>query len=245
MIRGKKRKKKWRRIAAWLILPVLILGYILFFSPLFKVRAIEVGETSKRGEISLEELKNAFKYDNIFLYTKNDIKEDLMTEFSIISDIGISKNIIKRSIKLNIIERERLGIICQMEKCFYIDKTGIIFEDAPQTSGSLILLIKDYSQRNFDIGNSVLEERIVDFIYKLKENLFLQTGVKALEFNLLSFPPIELKVVTSEGWYAIFSLDRDTESQLLVLKTVLEEKIKNREGLEYIDLRIENRAYYK
>lgn len=250
MINRKKRGRKMRRMVVWLILLILVLSYILFFSPIFKIRGIEVPGASEGGEISPEELKNAFNYKNIFLYTKNDIKNVLMEEFPLIADINISKNIIERSIKLIITERERLGIVCQaieeeMGGCFYIDKQGVIFEDAPQTSGSLILLIKDYSQRKFYIGKKIFEENVINAISKIREDLFLETGIKVLDFSIKSFPPTDLNVMTSEGWYIIFGLDRDAGIQILSLKAALEEKIQNREELEYLDLRIENRIYYK
>lgn len=248
-----RRKKKKRKLKGMLLLICLflILIYILFFSPLFKIRAIEV---LGNKEVKTEEIKNNFSYKNIFLFTEKKIKDDLVKKFPKISDLEVRKNLIKRVVNLIIKERERLGIICQskiieekeqMKNCFYIDKNGFIFEDAPQTSGSLIILIKDYSQRDFYLGKNIFEKRIMEFISKIKENLFLETGVRVSDFSILSWPAKELKIMTNEGWYIIFDLERDAKSQLLGLKAALEEKIKNRESLEYVDLRIENRIYYK
>ena len=46
-------------------------------------------------------------------------------------------------------------------------------------------------------------------------------------------------------WYILFDKSRDLKNQLQALELVLAEKIEEREHLEYIDLRIENRVYYK
>lgn len=253
--RKKRTGRKKRRLFIILILLVLILVYIFLFSPVFKIRAIEV---SGNKEIETEEIKDKFSYGNIILATEENIKNDLIKKIPKIADLEINKNLIKRVVNLIIKERERLGIVCQVseqetrnkkqetiEECFYIDKQGVIFEDAPQTSGSLILLIKDYSQRDFYLGKEVFEEKIMNFISKIKENLFLETGVRVSDFNILSLPTKELKVITSQGWYILFDLERGAENQILALKAALEEKIPNREGLEYVDLRIENRIYYK
>lgn len=244
------RKKKIKRRKSMLFLICLIflivLVYIFLFSSLFKIQAIEI---LGNKEVEAEEIKNSFDYGNIFLVTENKIKNDLIKKIPKIGDLEISKNLIKRSIKLTIEERGRLGIACQVkeetEDCFYIDKQGVIFEQAPQTSGSLILLIKDYSQREFYLGKKIFEQRIVDFISQARQDLSSEIGLTALDFNVLSFPPKDLKVMTNEGWYIIFDLEGDIKNQLRSIKVALEEKIENRENLEYVDLRIENRIYYK
>ncbi len=179
MTRYKKRKSKKRRILFLIILLILILAYILFLSPIFKIRAVEV---SGNREVSEEEIKNSFTYGNIFLVSENKIKNDLIKKIPKIGDLEIKKNLIKRIVKLTIEERGRLGIACQVreetEDCFYIDKQGVIFEQAPQTSGSLILLIKDYSQREFYLGKKIFEQKIIDFVWG-RYNAFLSSDLAA------------------------------------------------------------------
>jgi hypothetical protein len=264
----KKRKKIRRGMTIFIIilLPILVSAYVVLLSPLFKIQAVEV---SGNKEVKTEEIENNFDYRNILLFTEDKIKGDLLKKFPKISDLEIKKNLIKRTVELTIEERERLGIICriteqrtpdhtagqalnneqsireEIEGCFYIDKEGFIFEGAPQTSGSLVLLIKDYSQTDFYLGKQVFEQGIVNFISQIKQGLFSETGIKVLDFTIPSFPYKDLKVMTSEGWYIIFDLEGDLKSQFLALKAALEEKIKDRQGLEYMDLRIENRIYYK
>lgn len=242
----KQNRKKHRRVVILITSLILLLAYILFLSPIFKIRAVEV---SGNREVSEEEIKNSFTYGNIFLVSENKIKNDLIKKIPKIGDLEIKKNLIKRIVKLIVKERGRLGITCQVkeeiENCFYVDKQGVIFEQAPQTSGSLILLIKDYSQREYEIGKKIFEQEIVDFISQAREGLSSEIGLMISDFNILSFPAKDLKAITGEGWYIIFDLEGDIKSQLLALKAALIEKIKDRESLEYVDLRIENRIYYK
>jgi len=241
-MKNKKSKLKKKKRIICLFLLILVLIYVFLFSSLFKIRKIEVSESR---EVSEQQIKDNFSFKNIFLFTKKKIKEDLIKKIPLIADLEIKKDIFAGKIKLKIQERDRLGIVCQEESCFYIDSLGFLFEDAPQTSGSLILLIKDFTEREFFIGKKIFEENQIGSISFIKENLFLETGIKVLDFNILFFPLTELKVVTNEGWYILFDLERDIQKQLLSLKAVLKEKIQEREGLEYIDLRIENRVYYK
>jgi len=248
MRKHKQGRKKCRGAAILIASLVLVLVYILFFSPLFKIKSVEILES---GAINEQEIKNNFNYANIFLSTTNKIKNNLIEKIPRISEIEIKKNLIKRTIKLTIKERKKIGIICQVleekESCFYVDEKGIIFEKALQTSGSLILLIKDFSQRDFIIGGQIIEQNKIEKIVKIKEYLSNEINIVALEFDILSIPLSEIKVLTSENWYILFSIDKEIKNQLLGLKAALKEKIsaEQRANLEYVDLRIENRIYYK
>jgi len=229
----------------------MLLAAGLLLSPLFKIRTVVIYGTQK---INPEEIKTNIEYKNILFVTVNGLKEELMKKFPQISRLQIEKNIPKRTIKITLTEREELGIVCKAEEknegeviknCFYIDKEGVLFKNAPQTSGSLVLLIKDFSLEDFSLGKKLFSEQIINSIVELRDNLFLQINAKALWFGSFTYPPKEIKVMTSEGWYVLFDLARDVKSQLSLLKAALAEKIQNRKTLQYVDLRIENRIYYK
>ncbi|HUT96444.1 MAG TPA: hypothetical protein VMW82_02675 [Candidatus Paceibacterota bacterium] len=158
---------------------------------------------------------------------------------------SIGESLFKK--KPEIRDEQEIGIICKDNtgSCFYFNKDGIIFKDAPQTSGSLILLIKDYSQKDYKLGDKVLDKSFLDILLQAKDELFSKMGLMVASFDIELFPIEVLRVVTNESWYILFSLKRDIKSQLLALKVALDEKIENRMSLRYIDLRIENRIYYK
>jgi hypothetical protein len=245
MRRHRKKNKYGKKIFALAIIflfLLLVAGIVL--SPILRAKEINVYGNK---EISSEEIKNNIQSVNILLMTTNGLKNKLLENFPKISAIEIKKNILKRTIAITIAERESLGIICKENtaNCFYFDKNGVIFEDAPQTSGSLILLIKDSFSEEFSLGKKILEEQIISSIADFREGIFSLTGIKINWFEIYTHPPKESKIITSEGWYLLLDLSRDTEKQLSVLKTALDEKIKDRKNLEYIDLRIENRIYYK
>jgi hypothetical protein len=239
------KKKKFNKRVIIKIIPLLLLLsliYVLLFSPIFKIKEILISGNKK---ISAEEIKNNLTYNNIFLTTTKTIKNQLLQKFPGILDLKISKNVFNRKLEINIQERESVGIFCTADECFYFDKNGIAFEKAPNTSGSLIDLIKDYSQKEFKMGDEVLDKNLMDNILTIKNELFQKIGLRVTSFDIDTYPVEELRVVTNESWYILFSLKRDIKSQLLALKVALDEKIQNRSSLQYIDLRIENRIYYK
>jgi len=253
----KMRRKRIRGLIFAICLLFLISLGVFFFLPKLKIKRIEV---SGNKEISLGKIKDILSYKNIFLATEERIKADMLKEFPQISELIVSRNLFEREIKISIKEREEFGIVCQIEKpasptevgadkiknCFYIDREGIIFKEAPQTSGSLVILIKDYSNRDYKIGEKIFDTGLISFISEIKDKLLDDIDLRVVDFNISSFPSEDLKVVTNEGWYILFNLQKETADQLTALKAVLDEKIKDaRKNLQYVDLRIENRVYYK
>ncbi|MFH1129260.1 MAG: cell division protein FtsQ/DivIB [Patescibacteria group bacterium] len=142
---------------------------------------------------------------------------------------------------------EQIGIFCKQDTadCFYIDKQGIVFEAAPKTSGGLIVLIKDYSSRKVKLYDKVLDSGLIDTILEIKDYLPLEIGLSVVSFDIDNYPTDKLRVITNESWYVLLGLKQEIKKQLLSLKVVLDEKIEDRMSLQYIDLRIENRIYYK
>ncbi len=245
-----------KKLIVFLLILIFILGlaYLFIFSSVFRIKDIKIsGNQVISNEEIVDSLHNFlfkkilffFNRNNILLATGNKLKNILIGDFPRISSLEIHKNIFKQTINLKIIERKEAGIYCRNE-CYYIDNQGVIFEEAPQTSGTLILVVRDYSAGELEIGKNVLEKEFMAELIDLRSSLFEGFKLKVLDFNLESSPAKELKVNTHEGWYILFDTSRDFKNQLDNLKLVLEEKIKDgRKNLQYVDLRIESRVYYK
>jgi len=142
---------------------------------------------------------------------------------------------------------EQVGIFCGQGAvdCFYIDGQGIVYESAPKTSGGLVVLIQDYSARKIKLYDKVIDSELINKILEIKDYLSMEIGLNVASFDIDSYPTDKLRVVTNESWYVLFSLKQEIKKQLLSLKVVLDEKIEDRINLQYVDLRIENRIYYK
>jgi len=248
--RRKKNKLRKKFILFWIIFLLVILVSGILLSPLFRVRAINVYGNK---EIETQNIEKSIGRTNVLLITGRGLENKLLKEFPKIAEIKIEKNVFKKTLTITLKEREKTGIICKAEKingaetvkdCFYFDKNGIVFENAPQTSGALMLLIKDFSSTQLALGNKILEPELIGSMIEIKNN-FPQAGNGIAWFELSMLPPKEIKAVTIKSWYILFDATRDMIKQFLILKTALSEKITNTDNLEYIDLRIENRIYYK
>jgi hypothetical protein len=184
---------------------------------------------------------------------KNKRRKKILSIVLILSILGLIYVLIPHlnlNFKINkdkVEKHEQVGIFCKQDTtdCFYIDKQGIIFETAPKTSGGLVVLIQDYSNREVKLYDKILEPEFIDTILEIKNYLSTEIGLNTVSFDIDSYPISKLRVVTNESWYILFSLKQEIKKQLLSLKVVLDEKIEDRMSLQYVDLRIENRIYYK
>lgn len=256
-----KQKRKNRRllkikIYVWFTaLSLLLVGifYTVVYSSVFRITKIDVDVNTDLYKPNLtEDLKIFFagrskiaKFlgaDNILIWN-NKTDDFLKKNFQIIS-LSVKKNYFRREIKIGFQKRERFGVWCgQNEICFWFDKNGATFERAPKIEGEMIYKVNDFSERVLAVGNKVIEERLFVNLLKIfnileKNNL----GVRTLQIKDLSLQEaiVEPKNILMPKIY--FSLRFDPS---FAEPSIQEIKEYGFDKIEYIDFRVENRAYYK
>jgi len=148
-------------------------------------------------------------------------------------------------------DNEQLSAETIVTNCYYLDQNGIIYAPSPIFEGGLVLSIYDFSQLKVKLGQQILPDNLTAMIIKIKElvpEVMKKTpGARGLGINHLEIHALEeIDLITNEDWEIIFNPSSSAISQIAVLASTLQQEIKdNRQQLEYIDLRIENRAYYK
>lgn len=234
--------------------------YFFVFSPFFKVKEIAVKGNRHIAAAALIETSRDFLMTNNFLFLKNDninfisvkdIGQKLQNEFYRIDSISVKKNYPDKLV-LDVKEREAAEILCDGDEtasdyfdCFLVDRNGLAFERAADSKGFLILRILDKRGGEIEIGKKVLNPELIQFTEKITGNFknFIKYNIKLL---VLEHPAQREITVLVDDWKIIFDVSGDPDKQLLVLKEVLEKEVKENIGkLDYIDLRVEGRAYYK
>src|SRR4030042_2757204 len=207
------------------------------------------------------------KNNPIFL-PANQIEQSIIDNFPRVKSVILVKNIKEHTLAINISERETAAIWCQVlpvspevssstiqtsetvnlpspENCFFIDQNGFIFGEAPILSGGALATVYEEGIRELKIKNNVSSPKILEFILEAKRSL-VAVNLNLTDFIIKSQSVGELEIVTPEGWLIYLSVSYSPASQINALKRVLQEEIKeNRSRLEYIDLRVSNRAFYK
>jgi len=234
-------------------------AYVLFFSPFLEVKTVSLrGIAELKYEDVYRKINENFsgKYlyfipkNNLILISKNKTERNLLESFKKISDVNIRKNF-PDGIVVEITEREALLVWCA-NTCYIIDNNGYAYTEADFASEEIrqnnLLSIRDDSGKPVDIGRRVLGEDYIDFIISLKEEVLRGSGITiANEYRTGSRIAEEVKVRTEEGWEIYFSSRLPIENSVRTLKTFLDKEIdqEKRSKLEYIDLRAENKVYYK
>ena len=242
--------------------------YFLFVSHKFEIKNViisgleTVSEDEVRGAVDnvLGEKKfRFFESRNYFLFSTHKLQTSLLASFPKIGEVEIQKS--QQSIlDIFVQERDAIGVWCGMHGCFYFDKTGVIFEPAPKSFGSLMITIEDEryltstetvpadingdSPGEISLGSAVLTIEQVVFAGEAQGLVGRNFPFSVRTFRISEEG--EYEILTSEGWRVLLDKNAGVEYQLSNLKYVLDEEIETRRHeLEYVDLRLGNRVYYK
>lgn len=264
LYRIRKKKPIFRNRFFWLILLLLVIFsgifYLVSFSRFFEVQGSEISGNQK---VSSENLENIFKKEiekkiilgggrtvvskSIFLANLNKIKERILNDYPQIAKVTLKRNF-PNKISIQIEEREPIAIFCQAEpgkNCFLIDKEGIIIDSVVIINSENLKLAKIIG--NIDspnLGVKVIEKNYLDSILEIQKKLS-----ESQKLEIKEFIPSEKKLTvwTFEDWQIFFDPSGDISDQILNLAIILKEKVppEKRPNLEYIDLRFENKIYFK
>lgn len=243
-------KNKFFYLSLFLLGIVFAIFYLIFFSPFFQVKKVEVYGSK---EVPTEEIKNFilerlnkrllfFNSKSIFVIKPREISDLLLEKFPKISEVNLQKKL-PNSIIFKIKEREAVAVFVFDSENFLLDKTGTIYEKAGEKE-NLLNIKTEPPPTTLELGKKILTKEQLSFILDLQSKLKKDFGIEIIEVLIISDERINLK--TSEGW-SIFVLPEEIDWQLEKLKVLLEKEIpkEKTKSLEYIDLRFGNFAPYK
>lgn len=229
---------------------------VLFFAKLFDVRTVT---TQLPNALSVEQVSDVIqevldervlgitRRHNSVLLPMSRIRSVLITKFPRIQSVEVTRLSI-HDLQVVIHERKRSGIWCfpAQTACYYYDDEGIAFDEIAPSTGSLFIPIQDNRDRRIILGAEVESETWRNKLGDARKILqFGNIPIARIEIPADSFDLFE--VITQEGWKILFSIGTDVRLQASSLQLFLKDKIsaETRKNLEYIDLRIEDRIYYK
>ncbi len=257
-IKKEERVKRRKVIFFWFSFTVafLTIMWSFFMSPFFKITEIKLPENDFITNNDIHKLMiNSAPLnlgENIFILSKNRIKSGLAAAFPAITDISIKKEPFHGLI-VNFEKRIQIGIWChpasdqpQADNCYYFDKEGIVFKEAPQTEGALILKMEDFEKKEVSLGDKILSNEHLFFITTFNNKIIENNQFKIIEFKIKPNPSVDLEAITSKNWSIYLDQNQDPVLEANNLFTILNEVIKDKtSSLKYIDLRLPSRVFYK
>ena len=124
--------------------------------------------------------------------------------------------------------------------CYWFDKDGFIFAEAPETEGMLIRSVYDISGREIHIGEYVLPDQQNAILFKIF-GFVDATGIPTEYFKLEPLDKQEVTAFTRAGPQIYFSLRLDPSFALEPVRSLTAIL----PTLKYVDLRSENKVFYK
>lgn len=254
----KERKRKLTTGFFWSAFTVAFLTIIwsFFMSPFLKITEIRLPENDIVIKEDVSELVAAnlpLKIgSNILLLSSDRLKRDLAAVFPTITNLMVRKEPF-HTLVISFEKRIQIGFWCQSnvdqsqaENCYSFDRDGIIFKEAPISDGSLILKIKDFEKKSVSIGDKILNDDILKFIFSFKDMVEKVSRFKITEFKIKPVSNIDLEAVVENNWSIYLDPAQNPEIEASNLFTVVNEALKNKLGnLSYIDLRVPSRIFYK
>ncbi|MFC1801891.1 cell division protein FtsQ/DivIB, partial [Patescibacteria group bacterium] len=200
-------KQQRKKIFSYVLITIFFIALITFlFSLASKVEGINIKQVNIKGNKVLptkvleDNIKvfiegdylGLFSRANIAFYPRRKIEETLLENFKIIEEIDIDFGNLQM-IDVAIQEREPYAVWCSSdEKCYFLDKKGFIFDEAPDFSGDVYFKYYGGLDESGMVGKYFLN--VVEF---KRVNLLLNDFAK----NLILF---EKFIVRMDGDYEVY-----------------------------------------
>jgi hypothetical protein len=223
--------------------------YIVLYSPIFQIRNFSIRGAEYFSDEAIlnivqpivlnSKIRNFLGQNNLLSWREGKID----TSNTSLSEVYIDRDWFCQAVEINVKERERFAIWCgkTASVCHWIDRKGMLFMEAPQTEGFLILTIYDDSQDPAILGKKVVEDRFVKNLISILDNLEdLGLPIKNIAFDGTLQ---EIKVEFYKNPDLLFSIRFDPTLNMASFKSLRDKVGLN--GIKYIDLRVENKLFYK
>ncbi len=202
---------------------------------------------------------------NMFLVPKRTLTESISEQFPRFKRVTIEQQK-DRTLLITVLERESIYLWCvgapgepstpdEPNPCYYVDDTGYVFSEAPYFSGTIYF---KFFGELVDLGDTpvgayVLSSDYFKQIIRFKESLeaisMKPTGFVTYDTGLVAF--LFSSTFSDTQQKIIFSQENNIENIIsnsisaITAEPLAGKLAKEFSQLEYIDLRYDNKVYYK
>lgn len=224
-----------------ILLLLIVVIYVLFFSGYFKINSVIVENTSNEELINYF---NNYKNKNILLLGSGEIKNDAVQRFPELINLRVIRGL-PNTLKIKL-EENRPKLIWQTGgKKFYINSDGFAYaegENILNNPAENLPLVIDKSDIPVQIGKNIIGKNFINFILELDINFATNTGLAISKYEI-NDTIFQIITVTNNGLNIIFDTTASATEQLGTLSQFLLDH--KGEVAEYIDLRVPGKVYYK
>ena len=240
----KFREKKKKNLLTYFLFSFLgiaiFLGifYLFLFSSFFFIKEVSINNSDNEIYYFTNSFINKrilfLPTKSVFLFNSSKLKKELLANFPYIRKIDTKLSLFSLSISIDLKLREKVFVLCDNSNCYNVDEGGFVFSHSEKEEPSIRF---EDQEKEIEMATTLLTKEEIDFISEII-NL-----IDAKEIIIISQRRINVK--TKEGWTIHFNPLKDHKEQMENLFLVLEEYLKNRGNLYYVDLRFKDKVYYK
>ncbi len=248
----KQRLIEWFSIGiviSLIVVPLGILTWLIFFTDTFVVSSITVVDARDHTTEQVKEIAQDLKGQNILFAQTPLLEERILGSIPQIRDVYIVRKL-PATLKIVVQEKAPALLLLSGGKYYFVDAGGVAYEIARLDTlpGTVLPIIKNTdAEAQVELGRPVVSEAFVAFAAQAQASLPAVAGAQVAEVRIPSLAAREVHFLFDTNWLIRFDSTRSLDSQLDVLKRLLASNIPSEDlpRLEYIDLRIANRVYYK
>lgn len=217
-------------------------GYIVFGSDFFRIKNIDVEGYSHPDTIkgiAGEMVEKNFLSKNIFLFNLRELEETLSGDARIV-EVKVER---KFPNKILIVVKESSAALIwdSAGERYLIDDRGVVMNLAGDEK---LPVVSDAANIKIAPGKRVASPIFIKFINKINRDFRAVAGGDISKIIILDVLT-DVHVLSSQGFVVYFDSSRSAESQLTNLGRILSEAQKDGTKLQYVDMRLDSKIYYK
>ena len=237
------RHRRWPLVLLTLLL-VVGLVYLVLFSGVFSVTRVDFSSTKfiDRGALTkVVDDNNSVLNNNIITFGLFGLS-DRLEKVTGVAAVSLKRES-QHHILIEVEEKAPLFVWESSGSKYLVDEDGYAWANYIDKYASLPV-ISDSKNVPVFLGSKIVNANFIKFFQDVAANFTTSTGAKITGYQVLDIAS-DLKVTSGEGWYVYFDTNHVAKSQLTNLARVLAQVRGSRQPLTYVDLRIENRVFYK
>ena len=241
-------KRDYKKGFLIILLVILVVGllYFLFFSPYFRINEIKINdlEYSDKSlyEVKAKEFTEGSIINRNILFSQYKKLEKIILEESNARSVKVKK-IFPHTVFIEIEELAPVLTWQVIDKKYLVDKDGVIRGDY-EDKFSKIPTVTDLKGVPVENGKRVVPGEFALFVDSVWKDFYYYTNAKITKIEVTDTTE-DIKVTSDSTWYAYFDTARTAKNEMISLARIINEAKSKNKKLEYIDLRIDNRIFYK
>jgi cell division septal protein FtsQ len=257
-----KRLKLLKRLILGFVLLILLgaLTYFLLFSSFFQIKEVKIEKKEDYQMISRQEImealddlmpSNNWKRRNLIFFNAS-LAEKKISRDSRLKSIQIKK---KWPAQLQIILEEYQPLVkfkvLGDSQDYYLNQEGQLIkgpedlslkEDQEAFNDDLVF----YDQSDLILTKKDYQNFLKELLLFVRSDILRSHDIYLLKCKINNIGDvINVQILSSEGWEILINSEVNLKEQLDKLSNIIKKEIKERNDLEYIDLRFGDKIFYK